>query len=170
MKNMKTIRLLLMMGLLTSSGLSQTSKLDPQTQQQILDELRAIHRDLRASTTLQLLLAELQITQTTMERSLAKRDALRAQLAQLQADKESAQAEVTRVQDGIDKSTNADVKEQFVGRLEELKTDLRKATAQVQTTSEQLQDAESRLRTSQAERENVEGQLSDLVKKLGALN
>lgn len=167
---MKSLRILLVLGLLTSPGLSQTSKPDSQTQQQILDELRAIHRDLRASTTLQLLLAELQITQTALERSIAKRDALRAQVTQLQADKETAQAEVTRVQDGIDKSTNADVKEQFVGRLEELKDGLRKATAQVQGTSDQLQDAESRLRTAQAERENVQGQLSDLVKKLGSVN
>ncbi len=48
----------------------QTSKSDSQTQQQILDELRAIQRDLRASTTLQLLLAELQVTQAVLDHAI----------------------------------------------------------------------------------------------------
>jgi len=74
----KRICLLLFMGLLVSPGWSQTSTPDPQTQQQILDELRAIHRDLRASTTFQLLLAELQITQTSLDRVTQRRDNLKA--------------------------------------------------------------------------------------------
>ena len=69
---MKSMGFLLVIGLLASPGLSQTSKPDSQTQQQILDELRAIHRDLRASTTLQLLLAELQITETSLDRATQK--------------------------------------------------------------------------------------------------
>ncbi len=165
---MKSIHLLLLMGLLASPGLSQTSKPDSQTQQQILDELRAIHRDLRASTTLQLLLAELQLTQTSLDHATQRRDTLKAQVTQLQADKTSTQAEVARFEGGMGKVANPD--QQFVERLEELKDQLRKVTAQEAATSEQLQEAEGRLRTAQAERENVQGQLSDLVKKLGAVN
>jgi len=158
MKAVKSTCLLLVIGLLVSPGLSQTSTPDPQTQQQILDELRAIHRDLRASTTLQLLLAELQITQTSLDRATQKRDTLKAQVAQLQADIISAQAEVAKFETGMEKVANPD--QQFVERLEELKDGLRKVTAQEAATSEQLQDAESRLRAAQAERENVQAQLS----------
>jgi len=165
---MKSICFLLVMGLLVSPGLSQTSKPDSQTQQQILDELRAIHRDLRASTTFQLLLAELQITQTSLDRATQRRDTLKGQVTQLQADRTSAQVEVARFEAGMEKVTNPD--QQFVERLEELKDGLRKVTAQEAATSEQLQDAESRLRAAQAERENVQAQLSDLVKKLGTVN
>ena len=168
MKAVKRICLLLFMGLLVSPGWSQTSTPDPQTQQQILDELRAIHRDLRASTTLQLLLAELQITQTSLDRATQKRDTLKAQVAQLQADIISAQAEVAKFETGMEKVANPD--QQFVERLEDLKDELRKVTAQQAATSEQLQDAESRLRAAQAERENVQAQLSDLVKKLSPVN
>ncbi len=74
---MKRLRFALVMGLLTSPGLAQTSEPNPQTQQQILEELRAIHRDMQTSTSLQLLLAELQITQTSLDHAIQKRDALR---------------------------------------------------------------------------------------------
>ena len=165
---MKSIWFLLVMGLLASPGLSQTSKPDSQTQELILDELRAIHRDLRASTTLQLLLAELQVTQTSLDRATQRRDILKTQVTQLQADKTSAQAEVARFERGMEKVSNPD--QQFVDRLEELKDGLRKVKAQEAAASEQLQNAESQLRTAQAEQENVQGQLSDSVKKLGTVH
>ena len=73
---MKSARLLLVLGLLASSGSSQTTKPDMEIQQRILEELRAIHRDMRSGTTLQLLLAELQVTQTTLDRAIQRRDNL----------------------------------------------------------------------------------------------
>ena len=165
---MKNVPLIIIMALLTGQGSSQTSDAGSQTQQQILNELRAIHRDLRASTTLQLLLAQMQITQTTLDRAIQRRDTLKAQEVQLLADRSSAQAQVARFQGGVDKVANPD--QQFVDRLDELKEGLRRLTTQEAANAEQLEDAESRLRTAQAERGNVQGQLSDLVKKLDALN
>ncbi|MBB5061594.1 chromosome segregation ATPase [Granulicella aggregans] len=165
---MKFMRVLLVLGLFANSAPGQTSKPDTQTQLQILDELRAIHRDLRASTTLQLLLVELQVTQTTLDRAIQKRDTLKTQLTQVQVDKASAQAEVARFEGGMEKVENPE--QQFIDRLVELKAVLGKVTAQEVATSEQLQDVEGRLRTAEAERENVQAQLSDLVKKLGAVN
>lgn len=165
---MRCTHLLLVIGLFASPGLSQTSKPDSQTQQQILDELRAIHRDLRASTTLQLLLAELQMTQTSLDLATEKRDILKSQVTQLQADKTSGQAEVARFAAGMTEAANPD--QQFVDRLEELKDQLRKVTAREAAVSEQLQDAEGRLRTAQVERASVRDQLSEAVKKLGAVN
>lgn len=165
---MKSTRFLVLLCMLASPGFGQTSKPDPQIQQQILDELRAIHRDLRATTTLQLLLAELQLAQTSLDRATQRRDTLKVQVTQLQADEKTAQADVARIEAGLEKSSNPDLKEQFVGRLEELKDGLRKVTTQEEAKSEQLQDAESRLRTAQAEMDNVQAQLSDLTKKLSS--
>ncbi len=82
---MKSSHFLLIAGLLATPGLGQTSKSDTAAQQQILEELRAIHRDLRAGTTIQLLLAELQIAQTTLDRAVQKRDVLKTQGVQLLA-------------------------------------------------------------------------------------
>ena len=162
---MKSTSLLLVLGLLASPGLSQTSKADPQTQQQILEELRAIHRDLQASTSLQLLLAELQITQTSLDRATQRRDTLKAEVTQLQADKTTAQADVARFTSGM----GPNPAQEFVDRFEEIKNGLRKLSVQEAAVSEQLQDAESRLRAAQAERENVQGQLNDLMKRVSSV-
>ena len=61
----------------------------------MINELRAIHRDRRAGTTLQLLLAEPQVTQTTLDHAIQERDELKEQSIQSQAEKTAAQAEVT---------------------------------------------------------------------------
>jgi predicted nucleic acid-binding Zn-ribbon protein len=163
---MKSMCYVLVMGLLAGSGLSQTNKSDSQTQQQILDELRAIHRDFEANTALQLLLAELQIAQTSLDHATQRRDTLKAQVAQLQADQTAAQADVARFESGMEKVANPD--QQLVETLQELKDRLRKVTVQEMAASEQLQDAENRLRTAEAQRESVQDQLSELMKKLSA--
>lgn len=163
---MKSMRFLLVLSLLVSPAPSQTTKPDSQIQQQMLEELRAIHRDLRLSTTLQLLLAELQITQTSVDRATQRRDSLKAQVTQLQVDRTSAQANVARFRNEMDKVAKPE--QEFVDQLIFLKDGLRKVTMQEAAASEQLQVTESRLRTAQAERDDVQGQVSELVKKLGA--
>lgn len=165
---MKAQWILLGVGLLASPGFAQTNSPEALVQRQMLDELRAIHRDLKATSILQLLLAQLQIMQASLERANQNRDALKAQVTQLIADKVAAQAEVTRFEDGMSKVPNPE--QQFVDRLNDLKDHLQKLTAQETATSERLEEAERRMRTAQLERDDVQGQLSDLVKKLSAPN
>jgi chromosome segregation ATPase len=165
---MKRLTFALFMGLLASPGFAQTSEPNPQTQQQILEELRAIHRDMQASTSLQLLLAELQITQTSLDLATQRRDTLKTQVTQLQAEKTTAQAEVDRFGSGMEKVSKPD--QEFVDKFQELKDGLTKLTVQEAAATEQLQDAEGRLRAARAEKENVQGQLSDLMKRVSSRN
>jgi len=165
---MKAQWILLVAGLLVSPASAQTTSLETQVQQQMLDELRAIHRDLKATSTLQFLLAELQIMQSSVERANQNRDALKAEVAQLHADKVATQSEVTRFEDDMSKVTNPE--RQFVDRLNDLKDQLQKVAAQEAASSERLEDAERRMRAAQSERDDVQGQLSDLVKKLNTSN
>lgn len=165
---MKARWILLAVGMLASPGFAQTNSPEALVQQQILDELRAIRRDLRAGSTLQLLLAELQIMQTSLERASQDRDALKAQVAQLTSDKVAAQAEMTRFEDDMSKVTKPEP--QFVDRLNDLKGQVQKIAAQETATSERLEEAERRMRSAQSERDDVQGQLSELVKKLSTPN
>lgn len=165
---MKVLPLVFATAMLASPGLGQTNTPDMQVQRQILEELRAIHREMRASSTLQLLLAQLQITQTSLERANQNRDSSKVQLTQSQADKAAAQGELARFEDGMSKVANPE--QEFVDRLNELRTQLQKATAQEKAASEHLEDAENRMRTAQSERDNVQVQLGDLVKKLSSYN
>ena len=114
---MKRSIVVLVLGVLTSQALAQTSAPNAQTQQQILEELRAIHHDMQAGTSLQLLLAELQITQTSLDRATQRRDALKAQVTELQAEKTIARAEVDRFGSGMEKVSKPD--QQFVDRFQE---------------------------------------------------
>jgi chromosome segregation ATPase len=139
---------------------------DTQIQQQILEELRAIHRDMRTSSTLQLLLTELQITQASLDSANQSTDRLKTRLAQLQVEKAVAQREWAQYEEGISKFANPS--QEFVDRLNQLKADLEKAVTQEKVTSDQLREAESRMRTAQSERDNVQAQLGDLVKKLSS--
>ena len=163
---MKRLGMILVVGVLVNPGLAQTGAPSAQTQQQILEELRAIHRDMQASTSLQLLLAELQITQTSLDRAIQRRDTLKEQVTHLQSEKAAARAEVDRFGSGMEKVSKPD--QDFADRFQELKDGLTKVTAQEAAASEQLQDAESRLRTAEAERETIDGQLSDLMKRMSS--
>jgi len=165
---MKAQWILLAVGMLASPGFAQTNSPEAFVQRQILEELRAIRRDLRAGSTLQLLLAELQIMQTSLERASQDRDMLKAQVAQLTADKVAAQAEMVRFED--DMSKVAKPEQQFVDKLNDLKGQVQKITAQEAATSQRLEEAEQRMRSAQSERDDVQGQLTELVKKLSTPN
>ncbi|NUQ28991.1 MAG: hypothetical protein HOQ35_10820 [Acidobacteriaceae bacterium] len=165
---MKAQWILLVVGLLASPGAAQTTAIETQVQQQMLDELRAIHRDLKATSTLQFLLAELQIMESSVERANQNRDALKAEVAKLHADKLAMQSEVARFEDDMSKVTNPQT--QFIDRLNDLKDQLQKVTAHEAASSERLEDAERRMKAAQSERDDVQGQLSDLVKKLNTSN
>ncbi|WP_263416364.1 coiled-coil domain-containing protein [Terriglobus albidus] len=165
---MKAQWILLGAGLLASPVFAQTNSPEALVQRQILDELRAIRRDLKAGSTLQLLLAELQIMQASLDRAIQDRNALKAQVTQLTADKVAAQGEVTRFEDGMSKVTNPEP--QFVARLNEMKDQVQKLAAREAATSERLEEAERRMKTTQSDRDDIQGQLSDLVKKLSAPN
>ena len=166
---MKLIFVLIILGFNSSPALGQT-KSDSQTLQQILDELRAIHRDVRANSTTQLLLAELQLTQTSLDRAIQRRDTLRSEVARLQGDEKVAQAEVARAEEAAEKALEAALKAQLADRLVHAKEGLTRITAIEHGEAEQLRETETRVRTAQTELEGIQGQLSELVKKLGPVD
>ena len=163
---MKFPLLIILFALMSSPSFGQT-KPDSQTLQQILDELRAIHRDIRANSTTQLLLAEMQLAQTTLDRATQTRDTLRSEVTRLQADDKAAQAEIARTEESLGKTMDAAQKTQLLDRLDHLKEGSTRITATEHGESEQLQDVESRVRTAQSDLDNIQSQLSELVTKLG---
>ena len=114
---------LIAFGLMTTPGLSQT-KPDGQTLQQILDELRAIHRDVRANATTQLLLAELQLTQISLDMAAQRRDTLRSEVTRLQGDEKAAQAEVARTEEAAARTMEVVQRAQLAYKLDHLKDGL----------------------------------------------
>jgi chromosome segregation ATPase len=163
---MRFMLLVMFVGLMSGPVLGQT-KSDPQTLQQILEELRAIHRDVRANSTMQLLLAESQLAQTSLDRATQRRDALRSEITRLQGDEKAAQAEIDRTQDTAEKPLlDSTQKAQLMDKLDHLKDGLTRITGTEHADAEELQDAEARVRAAQTEVDTIGRQLSQLVKKL----
>jgi chromosome segregation ATPase len=165
---MKAISFFVVVAALAGQALGQSVNPDTQVQRQILEELRDIHREIRLTSSVQLLLAELQILERTLERASQSRNDLEAQLAKSQADKAAAQRELERFEEGMGKVVNPD--QSFVDRLIELKAQYQSVTAREALIREHLQDAEAKKRTAQTERDNVQAQLSDIIKKISSPN
>ena len=171
--SMRRLAILILLACVSNSANAQAAQAapaSPQKLQEILDELRAIHRDLRANATTQLLLAELQLAQTSLDRATQRRDGLRSEVIQLQGDEKSAQAELVRVAEVAEKSSDATLKVQLADRVRELKDGLARITVKEQGEADQLQDAENRARTAKGELDSVQSQLGDLVKRLAPAN
>ena len=79
--------------------------------QSILTEVRAIHNDVRLSQTSQLLLAELGLEQTAVNRALQRRDDFRAKLSQAQAGEKEVNEKLARFDGNSDMGATADEKE-----------------------------------------------------------
>jgi chromosome segregation ATPase len=166
---MKIVRVSLLSGvaLLTLPGLAQVSQSDPQTLNEILAEVRAIHADVRLSETTQILLAELQLQQSAVNAAIQHRDASHTSLTQMQAQEKAISAEIARIDDPdselqldpVRKNQLAEQSAAYKARMPTLKT-------QEEQLANDLQDAESRVTSEQMKLSRIQSQLDDAVKKL----
>ena len=157
-----------LLGIMLSAapGFAQTSQTDSQTLQAILTEVRAIHNDVRLSQTTQLLLTELEIQQTTVNRATQRRDDFRSRLSEVQASQKEVVEKLARFQESSDPGTTPVEKKDFADFKQELEHSLEGLKSQELQRSNDLQEAESSLRKEQATLDNIQVQLNDVVKKL----
>jgi chromosome segregation ATPase len=164
MKYTATFALLAIFSILP--GVSQTGQTDSQTLQAILAEMRAIHTDVRLSETTQILLTELEVQQTAVNRAMQKRDNLRNQLSQSQANQKNMAAEVARFDDSVNAIIDPAQKKELAQNMDRIKSQLVGMKSQEQDTTNVLQDAEAALRMEQDTLAGIQDQLNDVVKKL----
>ena len=146
---------------------AQANQTDSQTLQAILTEVRAIHNEARLGQTTQLLLAELQIQQTAVDRAIQRRDDLRSKLSQTQANQKELVERLARFQ-GVDveATTDPEKKKDDVAYRDSVKSELEIVNSQARDVSNDLQEAENSLGREQSTLDNIQAQLSDVVKKL----
>jgi chromosome segregation ATPase len=158
---------LLGLGMLAVPGIAQTSPSDSQTLKDILVEVRAIHNDVRLSETTQILLTEEQLQQTTVNTALQRRNSLRSDLAQLQADEKENGAKLARAEDASS-SPPADPKEkeELAEFTEGVKAELAKLKGKDEVLTKDMQEAELRLRDAESRLDTIQAQLDEVVKKL----
>ena len=78
------------------TGYAQDRESDSQTLRQILVEIRAIHEDIRATESTQILLTELQMQQGVVNRATENADNARSRLLDIQRDQKMIASELER--------------------------------------------------------------------------
>ena len=139
---------------------------DTQTLQAILAELRGMHNDIRLSQTTQILLAEMQLQQTVVNRAQQKRDDLRTGVEQLQNQQKGAVANLAQIEERVNATLDPAEKKRMQEAGEQIKSQMANLKSIEQQRSNDLADAESRLVKEQDALNNIQDQLNVVVKKL----
>jgi predicted RNase H-like nuclease (RuvC/YqgF family) len=139
---------------------------DSETLQAILAELRSMHNDVRLSATSQILLTELQLQQSTVDKARQHRDDLQNQVTQLQANQKNMAAQLAN----LDANSTTPADAQQARQLQQTKDTIKAQSAAQKTQEDQrtndLLDAESALRKAQDTLADIQSQLDTVVKKL----
>jgi chromosome segregation ATPase len=146
-------------------GLAQSSQTDSQTLQAILTEMRGIHNDVRLSATSQILLTELEVQQSAVDKASQRRDSMKTQLTQLQANEKNMAQQLANLE------SNTNVPEGLQPKqLQQFKDNIKSQTETLKSQEDQrandLVDAESELRKAQDTLADIQDQLNAVVKKL----
>jgi hypothetical protein len=138
--------------------------------QGILNELRAIHADMRAEAarnqSIELLLAELQIQAATVARAVQRVDAARSKTNEVQEGIRHIMADITTVEEAQNKVTTEADKNKLANEMDRLKGALSSIKGSEQDRLSNQQEAEASLRKAQDVYDAIEGQLSALMKAL----
>jgi uncharacterized phage infection (PIP) family protein YhgE len=164
MNQVAAFALLGILSVLPSFG--QASQADSQTLQAILAELRGIHNEVRLSETTHILLAELQIQQTAVDRAIQRRDDLRTKLSQVQGNQKNIAAQLAQLEETSSTTMDAAQKKRLAEIQESLKSSLANLKSEEPERSNELQEAESSLRKQQDALDSIQGRLDEVMKKL----
>lgn len=164
MRYVATLVLLGILSVLPCGG--QAIQTDSQTLQAILVEMRGLHNDVRLSETTQILLTELSIQQTAVNRASQRRDTLKSDVAQIQAQQKNIALELAQFEEKDRGTIDPAQKKQLTQMQEQRKSYLAIMKTQDQDRANDLQEAESALRKEQDSLAAIQDQLNDVVKKL----
>jgi flagellar biosynthesis chaperone FliJ len=151
-------------------GLAQTSQTDSQTLRDILVEMRAIHDDVRLSETTQILLTELGVQRGVVDKAMQKRDDVRTNVSQVQANMASMTTQLANLEDNPNAPTDPVQKARAEQMQQQFKIQIPMLKQQIQDLSNVLQDAESSLRKEQDTLSGIQDELNEVVKKLQPVN
>ena len=145
---------------------AQSPQSDSQTLRDILAELRAMHQDIRVTESTQILVAELEMEQSAVIRATEKVDSTRARLNDIHRDQKLVEAELQRMQEQLDKSTNPDEQNALSNDMTRHKSNIAALRLAERDTSTTLQDQEQRLQAAQDKLTSTEDELNAVLSRL----
>jgi cysteinyl-tRNA synthetase len=147
-------------------GLAQAGQTDSQTLQAILAELRGMHNDVRLSATSQILLTELQLQQTAVDKAAQRRDELQNQVTQLEANQKNMATQLANLEANPATTTDSPQARQIQQMKDNIKAQSAAQKTQEDLRTNDLLDAEGSLRKAQDTLADIQDQLNTIVKKL----
>lgn len=151
---------------LAATSFAQSRESDSQTMREILAEIRAIHEDMRVTETTQILLTELEMQQSVVNRATQNVDSARAKLLDIQRDEKLVASDLERAEDHLSQATDADERKHDEEDIERHKANLAALKTEEAGRTTTLQQMEQRLQTEQDSLENIQNQLSAIVSRL----
>jgi DNA repair exonuclease SbcCD ATPase subunit len=165
MKHIHALALLVVFGVLPVFG-QAAPQTDSQTLQALLAEVRALHNDVRLGQASQILLTELGLQQTQVNRAVQKRDDSKAKLSQAQTTRKQVADMVTILEDHPETVADAARKDEIAQMQTNYKSQLGALKSMEDDASNSLQDAETALRKEQETLGNIQAQLDAVMKQL----
>lgn len=164
---MKKLAAVVVLGVLgVGAGLGQAPMTDSQTLQAILVEMRGIHNDVRLGQTTQILLTEMEVQRSVVDKAMEKRDNERNRVAQLQMQEKNFATQIAQDDEAVKTMMDPVQQKRVTDQQQNLKMNLANFKNQEQDAVSALQDAESTLRKEQDALSGIQDQLSEVVRKL----
>ncbi|HVT99335.1 MAG TPA: hypothetical protein VHE33_17665 [Acidobacteriaceae bacterium] len=147
--------------------LAQSGQSDSQTLQAILAEIRAIHQEVKVTQTSQILLTELQVQQTVVNRATQRVDDAQSRLNDIKlAQKENA-GEQARIKERLEQPiSDPNEAQALTEHAEELKRQAATMATIEQERTTNLQSAQQQLKDAQDSLDEIQSQLNAIVKQM----
>ena len=162
----RTMLLALLMVALSTTGFAQPNGSDASTIAAILAELRSIHEDLRASQSMQILLAELQLEQGAVNRASDRVDEARSRLIQVQAGLKGMSAHLSDAQDHLDNVLDPAEQKRWKDDVDRTQVTVAAMKAEEQARSSALDDLQAKLHNAEDDLNKTQEELNALIQRL----
>lgn len=154
-------------GLLPVSGSAQANPSDAPTLQNILKELKAIHEDLRVNESSEILLTESQLQQAQVNVATERRNNVRGQLREIENEEVQLKSAAARIEDALAADTlEPNKRSQLLDEQQQVRAQLDILKKKDETVSNDLADADAKLREEQNKLDEIQGQLDAIMQQL----
>jgi hypothetical protein len=155
---------------LATTGFGQDRESDSQTMREILTEIRGIHEDVRASESTQILLTELEMQQSVVNRATENVDNARSKLQDIQRGQQLESSEVEHDENHLSQTSDPDEKKHFREEIERHKANIAALKIEEGNRATTLERMEQRLQNEQDSLANIEKELNAIIARLRPSN
>jgi chromosome segregation ATPase len=133
---------------------------------EILAEIRGIHEEVRVTETTQILLTELEMQQSVVNRETQNVDSARSKLLDIQRDQKRVAGELELAEDRLSQASDSDKQKAISDEIERHKANIAALKIEESGRETTLQQMEQRLQTEQDSLENIEKELNAIIARL----